>query len=135
MTTLNDEMKRTLLLNGCQIRCWMKVGGKVKSSADSQNDSNISTDNTTNQDNISIDSQDGNIVKSTFAAIVANSSSGSNGSNRSTDGTSQRNDTQSAAATQVEAGTGTGSGTETGIGRMMTADITDLMGSDWRLLR
>ena len=74
-------------------------------------------------------------MKSTFAAIVANSSSSRNGSNQSTDTASQSNDTQSVAVTEVGTVAETGAGTGTGIVRMMTADITDLMGSDWRLLR
>ena len=111
------------------------MGGKTKLLTESQSscNSNKSAENTSSQDNITNESHNGNIEKSTFATIVANSSSSRNGSNQSTDNASQRNDTQSVAKSEV--GTGTETRTGTGIKRMMTADVTDLMGSDWRLLR
>ena len=57
MTSLNEEMKRNLLLSGFQIRCWLKVGDKIKFDLEEQKKIN-SQKKIRNENNNGSDSSD-----------------------------------------------------------------------------
>ena len=148
ITTLNDEMKRTMLLNGSQIRCWMKVGDKIDKETMSHNldkndisSSGISDSNSSTGDDRGSKSNDSN--SNSNDSLNSNNNNNNNNSSSSSgnsgsvvdkkQSSSSPSSSEKGIENDTDAGTATALGT--GIGRMMTVDVTDLMGSEWRLMR
>ena len=119
MTTLNEEMKTTFNLRAFQTRCWLET----KSSIDSDSSSNINGKggvNGSEESNADVDVDNSNnecmepdpVSLGPFTA-TATASTSSERKKKKKDG----------------------EGEEFSQYRYLTSDVTDLMGSNWRLLR
>jgi hypothetical protein len=116
MTTLNEEMKTTFNLRAFQTRCWLEIKPSI------ENDSNSNLNgkegvNGSEESNADVDVDD------------------SNNKCMEPDPVSLGPITATATASTSSQGKKKKEGEEFSRYRYLTSDVTDLMGSNWRLLR